>query len=178
LSTQQEIQRLYQCMIGRFERLHLYRRITLQKAAADVDLHYGQLPILEYVKQNNGCSQSELAEKLCVTPASVALSTKRLEKAGLLKKITDVQNLRRNSLSITQKGIDVSQKCREAFDRLNYKMFSDFSEEEILQMRDYLDRLLKNAAEECDQENSLEAFFLLMKRLNQSCPRCKEENRD
>ena len=56
--------------------INLLRRIYIQKSQPDVELYFGQLPILEYIKDNDGCTQIEIAEKLCVTPASISTSTK------------------------------------------------------------------------------------------------------
>ncbi|MDV3426233.1 MAG: MarR family winged helix-turn-helix transcriptional regulator [Bacillota bacterium] len=129
---------------GRLTSLHLMRRISIQKETADIGLYFGQLPILEYIKRNENCTQRELADKLQVTAASIALSTKRLQKAGLIKKIADEDNLRCNKLSITGKGLETAENGRKIFDALDVKMYQGFSEEELEDLYNYLNRLIIN----------------------------------
>lgn len=131
-------------VISRMEKLHLLRRIILQKATADIGLHMGQLPILEYVRKNDGCTQAELAEKLLVSPASIALSTKRMEKEGLLEKHVDENNLRRNQLTVTEKGRRVSERCRNIFNEADTRMFDGFEKSELEHFLACLDKMLFN----------------------------------
>lgn len=129
---------------GRLTSLHLMRRISIQKETDAIGLYFGQLPILEYIKRNENCTQREIADKLHVTAASIALSTKRLQKAGMIKKITDEDNLRCNKLSITEKGLEITEKGRKIFDALDEKMYQGFSEEELEDLYNYLNRLILN----------------------------------
>lgn len=129
-------------VVGSMEKLHILRRIVLQKATSDIGLYIGQLPILEHIRHNDGCTQAELAEKMFVSPASIALSTKRMEKEGLLKKQTDKDNLRRNKLTITKKGREISEECRKVFDEVDEKMFAGLSSDEVSQFKELLDKML------------------------------------
>lgn len=133
-------------IVIRFEKLHLFRRILLQKSV-DYPLYPGQLHLLEYVINHTGCSQSEVAEHLMITPASVALSTKRMEKSGLLDKRTDPDNLRCKRLYVTQKGINLSNRCRETLDGMDKVMFRGLNEDEIGTLEGILDKLLNNLAD-------------------------------
>ena len=85
---------------------------------SDISLHFGQLPILEYIAAYPGCTQSDISEAINVSPASVATSTKRLSKAGFITKTADSDNLRRNKIYITEPGLE--------------------------QMKNYTDRMIKN----------------------------------
>lgn len=140
-------------LIGQMETLHLLRRVALQKATAELELYYGQLPILEYVSRHEGCTQAELAMELMVSPASIALSTKRMQKSGLLSKAADEDNLRCNKLAITDKGRLIAQQCRDIFDGYDCKTFEGFSSEELDVFASYLSRILKNlTGEELDSD--------------------------
>lgn len=137
----------YKKIAFRFEKLHLVRRILYQKSTMDFPLYPGQLQVLEFIKKNEGCTQSQVSRHLMITPASVALSTKRMEKAGLLEKRTDTKNLRRKKLYITEKGRNLSQRCREILDNMDTVMFSGFTQEELDKLVRFLDRLLSNLTE-------------------------------
>ncbi len=152
----------------RFSMLNLLRRIELHRVAADVGLHLGQLPVMEYIIRNDGCTQVEIADTLKVTPASIAISTKRLQKAGLIQKKTDETNLRCNKLSATEKGIELSQNCRDRFNKFDNKLFAGFSDQELLVMKDHLDRLIKNIADGHDADIGLFAFVALENKIERA----------
>lgn len=134
----------YKEIVVRFEKLHLIRRILHQKSTVDFSLYPGQLHLLEFVKRHIGCTQTEVAEHLMITPASVALSTKRMEKSGLLEKRQDPENLRCKRLYVTKKGKELSERNRKIIDEMDLAMFEDFSDEDLSTLANYLDRFLKN----------------------------------
>lgn len=134
----------YKDIVIRFEKLHIMRRIIRQKATTDFPMHPGQLHMLEFIKLNAGCTQAEVAEHLMISPASVAVSTRRMEKAGLVEKRITENNLRCRRLYITDKGKKLTDRCREAFDEFDRVMFNGFREEDLESLKCYLDRLLEN----------------------------------
>ena len=136
----------YNELAARLRKVHLLRRIWIQKAQSDAELYFGQLPILEYVMGHDGCTQSEIAESLCVTPASISTSTKRLQKAGLLTKTTDPGNLRCNRLSITPQGRARCENNRRMVDRIHIRMFKDIPEDELEAFERTLNKILRNLA--------------------------------
>jgi len=140
-------------------RLNYLKRIKMQKLldALDLDLHFAQLPLLEYIKKHDQCSQKEIADQMQVTPASIALSTKRMQKSGLIIKAPNENNLRRNCLSITAKGRETCDKCRQLFDEMDELMFTGFNDEELIQFRHFLQRLIDNIK---DEEDVLDNCFL------------------
>lgn len=62
-------------------------------------------PVILFMLRNHESGedwdQKQYSEALGVSPATVAVSIKRMERAGLLSKIADPQDLRRNHLVIT-----------------------------------------------------------------------------
>ena len=131
-------------------RLFLLRRIIIGKATADIDIHQGQQPKLEYIDQHDGCMQVQAAEEMMVSPASMALTTKRMEKAGLVEKRIDAGNLRCKRLSITPKGRELSVKCRKVHDAFEQRMLEGFDSEELGQLAGYLRRMVCNISGEED----------------------------
>lgn len=135
-------------LIVSIEKLKHIRRICMHNAASKLPIYHGQLPMLEYIYRHDGCTQAELAEKLMITPASAAMSTKRLEKSGYITKCSDENNLRKNNLSVTQEGIEICLKCREAFDEVDGKMLKGFSEEEMEICCNLISRMICNLLDE------------------------------
>ncbi len=124
--------------------LSILHRINIQKQASKNGLYFGQPPILEYVTNHNQCTQREVADFMKVSPASIATSVKRMQKAGLLEKMADDSDLRYNRLKITEKGKELTNKCRKDFDKVDAQMFSGFSNEECEQLYGYYERMIKN----------------------------------
>jgi DNA-binding MarR family transcriptional regulator len=124
--------------------LSILHRITIQKQASKNGLYFGQPPILEYVANHNHCTQREVADFMKVSPASIATSVKRMQKAGLIEKMTDDSDLRYNRLKITEKGRELTNKCRKDFDKVDAQMFSGFSDEECNKLYGYYERMIKN----------------------------------
>ncbi|NLV37093.1 MAG: MarR family transcriptional regulator [Clostridiaceae bacterium] len=137
-------------IVGKLVKLNLLRRIELNKTATDEGLYFGQLPIIEYIINNEGCTQKEIADRLGVTPASIAISTKRMQKAGLIEKRTDENNLRCNRLSATNNGIELARTCRERANDLDKRMFKGFSEQELDAIRNSIDRMIENISDGSD----------------------------
>lgn len=145
-------------IVGRFYQLEILRRGYIQEATADIGLYFGQLPILEYVIAHDGCTQKEIADAIQVTPASVAISTKRMQKAGLLEKTVSDHNLRSNQLAVTLKGRELSQRYRSKFDEVDQKMFAGFQESELEQLDSYFERLIMNLSHEGVNEIGMTAI--------------------
>lgn len=130
----------------KLDNLFMLRRTLLTKTTAVTGLYVGQLPVLAYICNNEGCTQKEIADWLKVSPASIALSTKRLQKAGFIQKTVDKENLRRNMLSVTPKGSEVALHGRESFNSFDEKMFSCLTQEESDAFLNILDKLINNLA--------------------------------
>ena len=87
--------------------LNVTHRYRVGKAASSLGLYFGQPSILEFILQNNNCTQKELAEHLHISPASVATTLKRMEKSGFIERIEDKSDTRKKRLTVTEKGENV-----------------------------------------------------------------------
>lgn len=130
--------------VGRLNQLTLLHRMKIYKIVSEKGLYMGQQPVLDYIKSNDMCTQKELASFLGVSPASVSVSVKRLEKAGCITRRPDESDARGNRLSVTEKGRQASRECRSGFDSVDAEMFAGFTSEEIEQLTLYLDRMIFN----------------------------------
>ena len=107
-----------------------HHRTRVQEIMESEGLYFGQLPILEVVKNLGSCTQKEIANKLKVTPPTVATSVKRLVKNGYLVKVIDENDLRNTLISITEEGKKKTCACRRKFDELDSQIFAMFNDEE------------------------------------------------
>lgn len=169
----------YKEIVILFEKLHLIRRIIHQKSIMDFPLYPGQLHLLEFVNTHEGCTQSEVAKHLMITPASVAVSTKRMEKSGLIEKRIRTDNLRCKRLYITEKGKKLSERCRKTINELDMVMFTGFSNRELNTLKDYLDRLFENITVKysCNPDD-IDFYSMLALRKKLNAKRKKELHND
>ena len=124
------------------ENIHLLRKLFIRRTTASSPLHFGQVAIMRTIEQNENCTQASLAEQLRVTPASVATSTKRLQKAGFITKTVDKENLRCKRLALTDKGREAISRQHQLFEEYDALILKSFSDEEKSQLFGYLDRLV------------------------------------
>lgn len=146
---------------GRLHKLELVRKLCTQKETYEYKLYFGQMPVLNYIAYNSGCTQVEIANWMQVSPASVALSTKRLQKSGYIVKEVDPDNLRCKRLYLTEEGKRIRELAFERLGQLDSKMFEGFTDDEIVQLSGYLDRMTMNLTGESENIVNGEVFNTL-----------------
>ena len=147
------------------KKIQLLRRRYLQQQLEALKLHPSQLPILEYINRHEECTQVEISEDLALTPAAIALATKRMQQEKLLEKRADENNLRRKRLRLTETGRKVCEKSREIFDRFDQNMFRGMTEEELKIFQSYLDRITMNITGEKTNEINFKIISSLMRQV-------------
>lgn len=133
-----------------FIRLECVKRFTMHNMLKDSGVYFGQPPILDFLEKNGVCTQNELAKALEVSPASIAVSIKRMQKNGVVEKIADDNDLRCNRISLTEKGREMTREMHRKFGQIDKIMFTDFDENELATLKEYLDRIYNNlSSTEC-----------------------------
>lgn len=116
----------------------------LQNILSCYGLYFGQPRILHTVKELNGATQKEIADKLNVTPASLAVSIKRMERANLIEKNMSKTDLRRNYITLTDYGSRILNDSFLSLLEMDNQMIMGFTDEELAVLTGYLDRILEN----------------------------------
>ncbi len=127
-----------------FADFECYKRFIVHNCLKDSKVYFGQPPILDYLSEHGGCTQNELAAAMNVSPASMAVSIKRMQKSGLICKISDENDMRRNIITLTDFGKKQIEKIHSILDELDAKTFSGFTQEELVALKGYMDRINKN----------------------------------
>lgn len=109
---------------------------------------FGQ-PLLLFVLENYSDSgqiptQRELARDLNLSPTTITVSLKSLERQGCVRKLPDESDMRKNRIEITDRGREVARNCRIAFDEIDEGMYCGFSEEEISLISSFYIRMTDN----------------------------------
>ena len=139
-------------LIGSLNRAFITHRKFVLKKSQSFGLYVGQPQVLAYVRHNPGCTQTEIAEYLGVSSASIAFSTKRLQKAGYLMKQVNHLNMRCNKLYVTREGEDVLDRFTDVYDDMNLAMFEGFTVEELEQLMSFTERVNKNMEKMISEE--------------------------
>ena len=124
--------------------IHHLRSNLAQMSLNSIGLHFGHPRILFTIDHLEGASQKELAEHLHVTPASLATSLKRLQKAGFLARSSDDHDQRVNKIELTDRGRKAIRICKTQLFSIDQLMHAGFSVEEQEQLAGYLDRMYLN----------------------------------
>ena len=110
----------------------------------EVGLHKGQPMMLLLLSRKDGIPQSALVKKMVVTPATVSMMVKRLEKAGFVIRKRDAEDERVTNVYLTDAGRDIGMQLNKLQKELENIVFDGFSAEEKETLNTYLSRVLEN----------------------------------
>ena len=105
-------------------------------------------PLLMFVSDNPNVSQKELARMYGVSGATMAVSLKKLEKRGYIRRLVDQEDNRCNQICITDKGRKVVVDSVKIFRHIESRMFEGFSENDMKVLGELLDRIYGNLNQE------------------------------
>lgn len=127
---------------------HAHKRqvVTEQKTRGVADLGAPLILLTLYYVDSKGkkLSQRDLAKRLRLSPATVAVSLKTMERSGYICRFPDEEDQRRNLVSITEKGVKAMELCGQAFRAADDRMLADFTPEEKEQLTGFFVRMLRN----------------------------------
>lgn len=131
-------------LCDRLHFLNISERHIVDRLLEEKGIYFGQPPILCYLSKNPNATQKEIADSLNISPASVAVSVKRMEKTGIISRETDKDDARRNNLSLTEKGRELEKYARQTFSGVDSAKISGFTEEEIHLMLSLIQKMNDN----------------------------------
>lgn len=117
---------------------------SIDKKVEGTGVYRSQHRLLMLLGKFPECSQTEIAEKMEVSPAAVAVSLKKLEKSGYVSRQCNENDNRVNHVAVTEKGWKTIKASINNFIEIENAFFEDFSEEEMEQLEAYLRRIIKN----------------------------------
>ncbi len=131
----------------------MHRRM-LEKNLEGTGIHRAQHRLLMTLACNRFHSQVELARKLEISPATIAVSLKTLERENLITKKAGDKDTRVNFVELTKRGKKIVEDSREFFLRLDEKMYVGFSEKERGTLCHLLKRVYDNMNEMADKSGT------------------------
>lgn len=122
---------------------HTLKR-AVSKRVEDTGIYRSQHRLLMMLGKHQDCSQTAIAEKLDISSAAVAVSLKKLEKAGYITRQSDAEDCRMNHVVVTDKGKEAIHKSILYFQEIEDAIYEGFSEEELEQCMVFFVRMIDN----------------------------------
>ena len=116
----------------------------MQAQLAEVGIYRGQPPIMGLLYQHDGMSQKEMASALNLSPATMTVTLKRMEKAGLVRREMDEHDQRILRVHLSEQGKQMWLKSADQIRCVTEELLEGFTPEEERQMREYLYRIARN----------------------------------
>ena len=129
---------------GSLIRLNKTHKKMAKREFQKVDLTEGKPKLLDYIINNPGCSQRELATCCKIEPATATSILSSMEKEELIYRERNPKDKRILNVFLTEKGIEAQKKVEKIFLELDEMCFDGFSEEERVDAIDILNRLYEN----------------------------------
>ena len=139
----------FEMRFGRLIRMY-YSRI--QSQLAEVGLYRGQPPILMLLYKNDGMSQKEMARALNLSPATMTVTLKRMEKAGLVLREMDEHDQRILRVHLSEKGREMCETGESRIGVVTAELLEGFTLEEQQQFNEYLGRIARNMERVVEKE--------------------------
>ena len=139
----------FEMRFGRLIRMY-YSRI--QSQLAEVGLYRGQPPILMLLYKNDGMSQKEMARALNLSPATMTVTLKRMEKAGLVLREMDEHDQRILRVHLSEKGREMCETGESRIGVVTPELLEGFTLEEQQQLNEYLGRIARNMERVVEKE--------------------------
>lgn len=138
-------------LVEKYMKINRLQRSVIERRLGKTGVYRSQHQILMFVADSPNVSQKEIAAKYGVSTATIAVSLKKLEKGGYIRRIVDEKDNRFNQICVTEKGRKMVDDSVETFRRIENRMFEGFSEEEFYKLEELLDKVFHNLEKELDQ---------------------------
>lgn len=139
----EDVSASHKCVWKHMEIVRLHRTV-LEHRFSKTGVYRSQHQILMYVSDHPNASQKEIAERYKISTAAIAVSLKKLEKGGYIRREVDEKDNRYNQIDLTEKGRQIVDISQSIFGQVEEEMFDGFSGEDFEKLMEYLERVRKN----------------------------------
>src|SRR5262249_46933362 len=125
-------------------RLCKAERHQMEEALNQLGLHVGQELLLLQLWQEDGASQSHLAEAMEVDISTITKAVQRMERTGLLKRSPDTVDARISRVYLTERGRALREPVMQVWNTLEGQLVEALTETEQVLLRRLLLHLIAN----------------------------------
>ena len=119
--------------------------LQVEERLAKYGLVKGQAQLLLMIRDNDGCTQKDLANYFNVKYSSMSERLNKLENLGYIDRVQDEDNLKYKRIQITSEGKVVAIQCRRILKDIEERLFDGFSEKEVKTFEKFLNRIIENS---------------------------------
>jgi MarR family transcriptional regulator, organic hydroperoxide resistance regulator len=120
------------------------QRAQMNEALAANGIYAGQEMFLWHLWRQDGLTQSQLVERLCVQPPTVSKMLDRMERAGLVERRPDPDDSRVTRVYLTEQGRRSQSAVSEVWMSIEQRLTQGLSVEERLLLRRLLLQVHEN----------------------------------
>ena len=120
------------------------QRNQMSEALADIGVYAGQEMVLWHLWQEEGLTQSQLVERMCVQPPTVSKMLDRLEKAGLVERRPDAEHNHLSHVYLTELGKVRQRDVRGIWTTMEQRLTQGLCIEERIVLRRLLLQVHEN----------------------------------
>ena len=131
----------------RFEDIPRLLRRMFDIAIEEEGLNRSQWRLLAYVLREEGMTQTELARSLELERASVGQAIDALERKKFVQRRKSPGDRRVWRIHPTESAQRLIPELRETINEIYGQMFAGFSDDEVLQLHSFLERIMTNLEE-------------------------------
>lgn len=126
--------------------LHVNRlhRILAEEQIGKLGVHSSQHRMLVIISESKSICQKDIANRLEISSAAVAVTLNKLEEAGLIERNQSFDDARMNHISITEKGKEILKTSRTMFSAIDEQFFNGITDEEMSTLKNLLERMTEN----------------------------------
>ena len=140
----------------RFMFINRMHRAIVESRMKATGIHRSQHMILMYLYRcNDKTSQKDIAKHFEISAAAVAVSLKKLEAGGYIKRQSSENDNRYNEIEITEKGKKIVDFSHSIFEQIDAETFEGINDEEKGQLVFLLDKVMNNLKNMNDKENNI-----------------------
>ena len=126
----------------------IFEKILSEKKKKNIDAFNGaQVRILYVLWQEDGISIRSLSVKCGLAITSLTTMLERMEHQGLISRVPSETDKRKTLLFLTEKAHSLKGEYDSVSNEIESIYYKGFSEEEIAQFEECLDRIRKNLEE-------------------------------
>lgn len=120
------------------------RRNKKNQLLSAANIYEGQDLLLCKLSHKDGQTMTELAENICIQPATLSVTIRRMEANGLIAKKTNDTDKRISHIHMTEKGREIWSTSRQVWNEMETLTTKGFSEAEKDALKDMLQRMANN----------------------------------
>jgi DNA-binding MarR family transcriptional regulator len=122
---------------------HLHHTRARQLFRA-IGLYRGQPQVLLALWEQEGLTQTELAERLKIAPATATKMLQRMERTGFIQRKPDAKDQRISRVYLTKAGRAIQGDVEAVWKTMQAETFANFTPEERASLRRFLFQMREN----------------------------------